>query len=317
MDNNTDIKKDKKRSFLDLVYDLIINIILIGTVLYAGFLAFQYFDPYDFYYYYNKIVNKIDYNTLTVDKNEYYLDDDYIYVQNSKYIHPSNKEELINAMHTFINSGQDEIMFTCTKEYADCGKDAQDLIYDSEKSIISKIYEFSHPFNDYTSISCGFDERTHIVSFKIKKKYTSDKIDIVNKKVDEIFNQLYNSSKSDVDNIKTIHDYLVNNIDYDKEKSDFIEKITEIDSPYDSTTAYGALVQHKAVCGGYTDAMFLFLQKMNIRSMRITSDNHIWNAVFINNRWLHLDLTWDDGKYTTGRSFLSHKYFLIDLSSVI
>ena len=88
--------------------------------------------------------------------------------------------------------------------------------------------------------------------------------------------------------IRAIHDYIINNTEYDVERN---ETGT---SNYDSNTAYGALIQGKAICSGYADAMALFLARFNIPNYKIASGTHVWNAVYINNTWLHLDLTWDD-----------------------
>ena len=50
----------------------------------------------------------------------------------------------------------------------------------------------------------------------------------------------------------------------------------------------------------------------SVKNYRIASDNHIWNAVYINDTWLHLDLTWDDPVSEDGINYLYHKYFLIN-----
>ena len=41
------------------------------------------------------------------------------------------------------------------------------------------------------------------------------------------------------------------------------------------------------------------------------SEGHVWNAVYLDNQWLHLDLTWDDPVSNDGTDYLQHKYFLI------
>ena len=71
------------------------------------------------------------------------------------------------------------------------------------------------------------------------------------------------------------------------------------------------LGEGKGICGGYTDAMALFLDKMGITNYKIASENHIWNLVYIDGSWKHLDLTWDDPVSTDGTDYLQHKYFLI------
>ena len=58
--------------------------------------------------------------------------------------------------------------------------------------------------------------------------------------------------------------------------------------------------------------MALFLDYYNIPNFKISSDNHIWNAVYLNGEWRHLDLTWDDPVTTSGRDLLEYNFFLID-----
>ena len=105
--------------------------------------------------------------------------------------------------------------------------------------------------------------------------------------------------------IKTIHDYIIENTKYDSKRSD------EASSEYDSYTAYGPLFQGYGVCSGYSDLMMLFLNKMGISNIKVTSENHIWNLVYINDTWLHLDLTWDDPVLDNGKDIIDYTYFLI------
>ena len=127
---------------------------------------------------------------------------------------------------------------------------------------------------------------------------------IKNKNLEEATNSLEN-------NIKNVHDYIINNSKYDSNRSD--KGVTS----YKSDTAYGPLFEGYALCGGYTDLMELFLERMNIKSFKVSSENHIWNAVYINNNWKHLDLTWDDPVATDGKDYLEYNYFLIDTDQLL
>ena len=62
---------------------------------------------------------------------------------------------------------------------------------------------------------------------------------------------------------------------------------------------------------GYSDAMAFFLDKLGIENIKITNDEHVWNAVRINNTWYHIDLTWDDPIYKNGGNLTIHDYFMI------
>ena len=71
--------------------------------------------------------------------------------------------------------------------------------------------------------------------------------------------------------------------------------------------------------------MAIFLTNMGYDNFKIATTNenikepagHVWNAVKINNEWLHLDLTWDDPVSSDGKDYLYHKYFLINTEELI
>ena len=64
--------------------------------------------------------------------------------------------------------------------------------------------------------------------------------------------------------------------------------------------AYGALVNGKAVCDGYTKAFQYLLQRVGIQSFMVTGIGngvkHAWNIVRIDGKYYNVDLTWDDQK---------------------
>ena len=78
-------------------------------------------------------------------------------------------------------------------------------------------------------------------------------------------------------------------------------------SAYDSTSAYGSLIEGYSVCSGYADAMAIFLDAFGIPNLKVSSENHIWNLVNLDGEWLHLDLTWDD----VDNARYKDNYFLI------
>lgn len=298
--------------------DTIEGIIIGGVIGIVVVFSLSTYFPYEYNYYFNKLVNNIDAKTIAInDKNEYARDINFNYVQNTTNFYPTNQQDLLNILYTFLNSGQEEFTFYCSKEYTDCTKDMSDLIYDEEKNVLGYIYEFNHPYNDFKTISAGTNKDTGKVTLKVTHKYTQEEIETVNKKVDELYDILVDPNDTDYNNILRIHNYLVENIEYDKVKRAFIRKESDIDSEYKSNSAYGALIEHMAICSGYTDAFALFLEKMGIENYRIATQTHIWNAVKLDGTWYHIDLTWDDGRYTNGKTFTSYKYFLIGTADLL
>ena len=128
---------------------------------------------------------------------------------------------------------------------------------------------------------------------------------------------LEKTNGTDYQKISYIHDYLVDNIDYD---SDYLSPGTY--------TIYGALVGKKCVCEGYAKAFKYLLNEAGIecelmQGIGINSsggkESHAWNCVKLKNNWYEVDPTWDDpvvyeitGNRITGRMSddMRYKYFL-------
>ncbi len=234
--------------------------------------------------------------------NDYTRDYDFLYIQNTTQYTPYSYQDILNIIYTGLNHGKEQFYFSCPKEYTNCLEDVKQIARD--QSILSNINNYVHPFNSFSHIATSFNPYGR-VQIKIQKSYQEEDISMIQEKVDDIYEQLYDENKSIEDNIKVFHDYIINHAKYDTYR---VEKgIVN----YRSDLAYGPLFEGYAICGGYTDLMQLFLEKMGIKSYRISSEGHIWNAVYVNHQWLHIDLTWDDPVVDDGLDYLEHNYFLI------
>ena len=283
-----------------LVFTFGLFLILIGVVLIKKESIITLFNTY-----FSSDNTKVSIN----DVNDYYRDYDFMFVQNINDKVPSNYQDLLNVYYTVINSGKDSYTFYCPKnEYKDCISDVESIAND--QTLLSNINNYVHPYNQFSHIETEFDNLGKTTIY-ITRAYSKDDIKKINKKVDILYKQLYSDELSDEENIKLFHDYIINNTKYDEDRSD--KNIIN----YKSDTAYGPLFEGYAICGGYTDLMQLFLEKMNIKSYRVSSHLHIWNAVNLNNTWYHLDLTWDDPIASDGADRISHDYMLINTKKLL
>ena len=264
-------------------------------------LAYQYRD--NIYEVYNDVFVSIEDKVTKLEPNDYYHDYSFSYAQNTTDFIPNNKEDIINIYYTIVNSGMNKFTFYCPKEYTNCIKDINDIAND--QNTISNINNFVHPFNSFKTLKTEVDI-TGKVDVEIEKVYDDEMIIILNYKVDDIIKNEIKENDDLRTKIKKIHDYIINNTTYDKERSD--KKVIN----YKSDNAYGVLVQKYGLCGGYTDAMMLFLERFNVSNYKIATENHIWNYVKLNNQWLHLDLTWDDPITSDGKQIIDDAFFLID-----
>jgi hypothetical protein len=279
----------------------IICILLIG-------ITFFYIEPIT-----DKIVSFIDNkpNLVISESNKYTKNKSYLYVQYTDEFIPYSYQDLLNIMYSVIDNGWTNFTFYCPSEYENCVNDIGDI--SSDEVILTHLNNYVHPFNSFTNIKTSISESGE-VNLKINRLYTEDEISAISIKVKEIIQNEVKSTMSDKDKIKAIHDYIINNAKYDTERN------TNNDSQYRSYNAYGPLFEGYAICNGYTDLMAIFLSEMGYDNYKIATTpeeisysdtGHIWNAVYVDNTWLHLDLTWDDPVSSDGKDYLFYNYFLV------
>ena len=243
------------------------------------------------------------------EKNSYYRDYDFIFVQNTDNFSPKNFQDILNIYYTVLNAGKTTFTFYCPKEYTECLEDIQRLANNQE--LLSDINNYVHPYNGFSHIETEYNSIGK-VTISIIKSYKEEQINRINEKIDALYPTLVQENLSQQENIRNIHDYIINTTKYDSDRSD-----NNIFT-YQSDIAFGPLLEGFAVCGGYTDLMELFLEKMKIKSYKVSSENHIWNAVLLdNNNWYHLDLTWDDPVASDGKDYLDYTYYLIDTNRLL
>ncbi len=245
---------------------------------------------------------KVERKSDIIENNKYASNNSYAFIKITNNFAPQSKEDILNIYYTIINSGMTDFTFYCSKEYQDCINDVDYI--SNNQVLLSNINNFVPIYNSFSNIETEFDNLGKI-TIHITHSYQTDDINTLNVKVEEIIKELNLNELNIEDKIKVIHDYIINNTKYDVGRSD--NKITT----YHSDTAYGALIEHYAICGGYADSMKLFLDYLNIPNYKISSENHIWNLVYVNNKWYHLDLTWDDPVTSNGDDVLEYDYFLI------
>ena len=117
------------------------------------------------------------------------------------------------------------------------------------------------------------------------------KVTTVYNKAKDIVSSVTNSSMSDLEKELALHEYVVKNTSYDYDN--YINERV----PADSYTAYGTLINRKAVCQGYADTMKLLLNLAGIEAKVVVGyakEPHAWNLVKIDGEYYHLDATMYD-----------------------
>ena len=254
---------------------------------------------------YMVVTKNIDRLYGTTVENDYFIEDNFDYVDNATDAILTSKNDVINTIYFLINSGTTYSERYCSKDYKNCFNDINELSSDVE--LLTNLNNYVHPYNSFDNISFSFNNE--VVQIKIEHIYSDDDINTLNKIVDEFINNNITNSMGTKEKIRIIHDYIINNADYD-----ILKTKNKDDNTYRSSTAYGVLVQGYGICSGYSDAMAIFLDKLNIINYKISNDQHIWNLVYLDGEWLHLDLTWDDP--ISDSNITRDNYFLISTKNL-
>ncbi len=263
-------------------------ILVVGTISIIIVTVCAFNKDYIIHKYYEYTLNN---KYLTQKTNEYYLEDNFNYVDNYMGIGISNKIELINFIYYALNSGISSTERYIDRSYSNYQNDIDMLTINNGegfKETISLLNNFVHPYNSSNNIKLTYGG-DYTIGIAINKAYSNDDIAAINEIIDKVIKEKLNNNMPTREKIKIIHDYIIDNAEYDKLKYE-----NKNDTTYKSNTAYGVLVQGYGTCNGYADAMAIFLDKLNIINYKISNSEHIWNLVYLDGKWYHLDLTWDD-----------------------
>lgn len=123
-------------------------------------------------------------------------------------------------------------------------------------------------------------------------------------------NILKNATGSNYEKILYIHNWIIENVEYDTLNKN------------NNSNIYGCLVNKSAICEGYARTYKYLMDELNIPCIIVSgsatdengySERHAWNYVYINNNWYAVDTTWDDpiiiGNGVVTNS-IKYRYFL-------
>ena len=259
----------------------------------------------------------ISYSNITINKYFYNQLEDY-----SKIIYnafESNKENMKTGTHKIELGDSFSKLLNEENGQEQLGKYYQSAI---------EAYNYDNPDVFYLSpnkmylnieTTTKINKVTHnvYISNKQGEKYLTDEfsskeqVDNALQQIEEVKNQILQNRKSNTyENIKMVHDYLIENIEYDTSISK--ENIYNI---------YGAMVNKESVCEGYAKSFKYLMDALGIPCTLVIgeatnsegqTENHAWNYVQIDNYWYAIDCTWDDPISTTGwvSQASKQRYFL-------
>lgn len=237
--------------------------------------------------------------------NQYANDKDFLYIQKSDDFVPYSRQDLVNIFYSIFDNGYETFTFYCPNEYASCLSDIEEIT--GNQTMITDIGNYVNPFNNFTNIKVITDSLGE-VDVVVTKTYSPEMIEAIDKKLDEIFKEIYTTDMDINDKILKIHDYIIDHSYYDMEEH------------ANSGNAYGALIEGRAKCAGYADAMAIALSRLGVTNYKVASEKHVWNAINLDGKWEHIDLTWDDPVVQEGATItdtIRHKFYRIDTDTLL
>lgn len=147
------------------------------------------------------------------------------------------------------------------------------LRFNRDEIIIEPVYLYSH--EDYLSLrtNCINITRSIIKPFKTSSSY---------------------------DKVMGVHNWFCTNFTYEEENEE-------------SHSIVGPLLRNKGVCEGFAELFKLLMDMLDVPCSIIMGDvdgeKHAWNCVMVNNKWYHIDVTFDISR--TIHPFVAYDYCMI------
>lgn len=133
------------------------------------------------------------------------------------------------------------------------------------------------------------------------------------------------TAHNDKEILQGISEYLQRNVVYDyDEYASYMRRNAKAKFP-DAHNAYGALVNHKAVCDGFSSAYAIIAKSFGFKCMlaegKSSFENngkvdHAWNIVEYEKQFYHIDSTWDANAYAVSNKY-SYVYFGLDDDEIL
>lgn len=184
--------------------------------------------------------------------------------------------------------------FGCCTEYVEA------FGLDTERALeVAQIFRYSNP--QYYFLMPGFSwsgSRNPYVGIHVYEAFANGAsrqaaTQAVKRQV-ESWASIASGYGTEAEKVLAIHDLILNKVDYNYAiyESGFDEE-TEY-----SQTAYSVFCMDKTVCAGYAQAFEMMCNVVGVDCIVVTSYNHGWNKVRINDSWYNVDCTFaDQGSY--------------------
>ena len=140
------------------------------------------------------------------------------------------------------------------------------------------------------SASISYDYQRTYAAYTYTMRYYTDAAqeETVDAAVKSLIDELGIAYKNDYQKVKAVYEWIADHVEYE-----YNYDSVDTDLIY---AAYGALIDRKAVCQGYSVLFFRMMRELGIDCRVISGigngGNHAWNIVKLGNKYYNIDSTW-------------------------
>lgn len=203
-----------------------------------------------------------------------------------------------SALENAVISGESVLEESC---FYDCNALKNITVPDLNISMVNPAYncpELIYINNQNVFSAETGDFTTEMKDFVFENFSGVDNVGFINLYVqaqaEKIVNENISGNMTDMQKVKTLHDWICTNTIYDPGLSG--DKKNHNDA--------SVLMNDSTVCEGYARIANILYNAAGIESCYISGVGHAWNIVKIGNNYFHVDTTWDDG------DVISYKWFM-------
>lgn len=178
------------------------------------------------------------------------------------------------------------------------------------KEVLYMSDDYYHNLVERYRYSSEWSGESGTIKFTIDYIETPEQTRSVEQEVKRILENIISDNMTEDEKVKTIHDYIVNNVQYD---SNGLRNGNEAHSAYAALFEDNDGEKNQTVCQGYATLFYKMAKEAGFEAKIITGQskgqNHAWNLISINNNWYHIDLTWDDPIVLNGPDYVRYDYY--------
>ena len=219
--------------------------------------------------------------------------------QSRSYLEMTEEEKkLYVAAYTALASGRETFVIR--------NADYQNLLDIYADVLVAILHDFPEFFwlSGYVSANAEYVEGSDLgnvtLSFGVFDYWKREDLNEARRSFNTALISITNRARqveSDYERVKFVHDYIIGAVSYDEE-SYLNGGSTDDKTNAFSNSAYGALIDGMALCGGYAKLFQAVMHKLGYECDYLTGTAdggpHAWNLIKLDGDYYYVDITWDD-----------------------